>query len=638
VKKVIFILFTCLTLAAMVLPACGGGGGTGVSFNIPAGTPPENIIKLGIIGPMQYLDGRQHWEGATLAAEHINKDGGVKVGDKTYFFTLIKADSNELNSITDASSAMEKLITVDKAQFVMGGIRTEAVTPMQEIAMDNKTIFLGCGAATASLNSVVKSNYDRYKYWFRVTPFVSAKLVDNTIMEIAMAGAILKEETGIKRPLRVAICAEGAQWADSMVGMMNAWVKSKLHMDVSGTWRPSPNATELTAEMTAIQTANTDIICPITSGPMGIPYGRSWGELKVPAASVGINVEAQGLGYWEATNHFGNFDTGLSSYAQDVAPTALTVPFFNEFVERFKEVPSYTAGTYDAIYILKLALESAGTLDADAVVAALENTATTTTVSPHFAFTGMDAELGNPHDVNYGPGANTGLANQWQDGKLVGVWPNAAYADATVAAGYDPAWKEVNYPGIVKWMPNPTVVDKLKAEAATEPAVVEEEKPVEEQGAAGGLHVPSATYTNDKLGFSFQYPKDWVEDPTLLTTPYHVEDFRVSAFVPVVVASAWDQDAPITAEWFAAAFGKLGVTDYKLKSDVIDDKTADGTPAKRVHVKYTTATGYEALADAIAVDKPGGKRIMLHVYTVDAFDPYVEANHLEILHTLTLAK
>ena len=116
-----------------------------------------------------------------------------------------------------------------------------------------------------------------------------------------------------------------------------------------------------------------------------------------------------------------------------------------------------------------------------------------------------------------------------------------------------------------------------------------------------------------------------------------MQDFRVSAFVPVVVATVWPTATPIDADFFAMAFGKLGVTDYKLKSDVMDDKTADGTPAKRVHLEYVTPTGYQAVADAMAADN-GANRIMLHVYTVDAFDPYVAANHLAILHTLTFTK
>ena len=84
---------------------------------------------------------------------------------------LVKADSNEFLNVTDATNAMERLMTQDKVDFVVGGFRTEAVLPMQDIAMDYKKIFIGCGAATDSICDRVGENYSRYKYWFRGTPF-----------------------------------------------------------------------------------------------------------------------------------------------------------------------------------------------------------------------------------------------------------------------------------------------------------------------------------------------------------------------------------------------------------------------------------------------------------------------------------
>ncbi len=635
-KKVVFLLFTCLMLVALVIPAysctCDNGGDKGA------------VIKVGVIGPMQFMQGKQHWLGAVMAAEEINGAGGIKVGDVYYKIKLIQSDSNETLSITDASAAMEKLITVDGADFVMGGFRTEGVTPMQEVAMDNKTIFLGCGAATATLNSVVKSNYDRYKYWFRVTPFVSAKLVDNTLMEIAMAGAIIKEETGIPRKLRVAICAEGAQWADGMVGMMKAWIPGKLKMEVSGTWRPSPNATELNAEMAAIQAANTDIICPIISGAVGIPYGRSWGELKVPAASVGINVEAQSLGYWAATNHFGNWDTGLASYSKNMEPTEKTKPFFDAFVARYEDgdVPSYTAGTYDAMYILKDAIERAGTFtDPDAIVVELEKTSTTTCVAPHFTFTGMDAELGNPHDVNYGPGASTGIACQWQDGELLGVWPNDAYGQAYVDAGFAEGWKNTNIKGVAKWMIPPVLLEKIQGEVGVLPPVEEQpaaEQPAKEEPAAatggGNLSVPSTIYTNDTYGFTVEYPSEWVERPDMLTTPLHVAAFTVSAFVPGLVMIAFDNDGPEDVAWIKSSVIKIKGDMPKVMGDITPVKLADGSQAYTYKIGYVSSSGYEAEGLVKDVDR-GAKRIRFMAFTVTSFEPFNQKLYEEILNTVT---
>ena len=54
-----------------------------------------DVIKIGVIGPMNFMQGKGHWDGATLAAEEINAQGGLQVGQKKMKIELVKADSNE---------------------------------------------------------------------------------------------------------------------------------------------------------------------------------------------------------------------------------------------------------------------------------------------------------------------------------------------------------------------------------------------------------------------------------------------------------------------------------------------------------------------------------------------------------------
>ena len=424
-KKLIPVLVVCSLLVLLIVPGCGGA-------------EEENVIKIGVIGPMQYVQGQHHWYGATMAMEEINAAGGINVDGKMYTIELIQADSNEMTSPTDAAAAMENLISVDGAQFVVGGFRTESVFPMIDVAMDYDTIFLGCGAATESLCQLATEDYDRYKYWFRVTPFNSSKLVSNSLMTLGMAGAIMQQRLGIEGPLKVAILAEQAQWADAMVAACQAYVPAMLGMEVVGTWRPSATATDLNAELTAIEDSGAQLILTILSGPVGIPYARQLGELEIPVASVGINVEAQKDGFWDATGGYGNYETTLNTYADGIALTSKTVDFVNEFIERFGETPTYNAGTYDTIYLLKEAIESAGTLDADAIVAELEDI-DYEGAGGRIVFMGTDTPT--PHDVTYGPGYTTGIATQWQDGEMKAVWPNLGVDE----------WEGVTYDGIVTW-------------------------------------------------------------------------------------------------------------------------------------------------------------------------------------------
>ncbi len=183
----------------------------------------------------------------------------------------------------------------------------------------------------------------------------------------------------------------------------------------------SQTATDVTVELGEIEAAGANMIYTALSGPVGVPYARQWGELEIPAASVGINVEAQKGNFLDVTGGYGAWETTLNTYAR-VAVTDETIDFFDTFVDRFGEIPIYTAGTYDALYVLKDAIERAGTLDNDAVVTALEATDVS---GPAGRLVFMGTDTVTPHDVTWSPGYFTGLGVQWQDGELVCVWPNA---------------------------------------------------------------------------------------------------------------------------------------------------------------------------------------------------------------------
>jgi len=410
--------------------------------------------------------------------------------------------------------------------------------------------------------------------------------------------------------------------------------------------------------MSAMQAAGTDMIITTISGPVGIPYGRTYGELKIPAASVGINVESQSCpGFWNNTNGLGNYDTSTNAFAKGVQITPLTKPFVDSFMARNNgQVPAYNAGTYDALYILKSALERAGaaavksdgTFDSDVIVTALEQTKQPGTVALEFTFTDMNAKLGNVHDVTYGPGTNTGIGTQWQDGEMVCVWPNSDYAPAVVAAGYDPAWGSVKYPGTVRWQTPQLLLDKLKGEAGGQPPAPpsggQPPAPPPAGGAetppAGGAAVsfPAKTYTNAQYGFSIQYPTDWEEDPAYLTKPNLVVCLRVAAYVPVLYVSKFDATGAVDEAAIKDMLAKSSQGDPKVKSALEKVTLAGGIEATMCDVQYLSATGYDCLGKAIVVDKDG-KRIFVGVHTVEAFAPYDSPTaklFSEILQSLTL--
>lgn len=383
-----------------------------VALGFGVGCKPTKALKIAVAGPMQYNQGKHHWLGAQMAAQEINDAGGIKVGEETYKIELVQVDTNELNSVDDAAAAVERAITVDNVDLIVGSIRTEASLAMQEIAMDSKKIFICCGASHTQLSDKVKTDYERYKYWFRTTPINVTYLVKASLILLNVVGATVRTELGIAKP-KVAVIIEKAAAGDPLADAANYYIPT-FGMEVVNTWRPSPQATDLTAELTAIKDSGADIIYTYFSSSAGVPYAKQWGELQIPAASVGINVEAQAKGFMDATGGKGDWEFTLNTLGR-VKITEKTIPYYDKFMELSGEFPTYNAGTYDAIYVWKEAVERAGSLDPDAVVIEMEKT----------DFTGAAGRVvfDKNHDVTWGPSYVTAVGTQWQNGELKVVWP-----------------------------------------------------------------------------------------------------------------------------------------------------------------------------------------------------------------------
>ncbi len=369
-------------------------------------------IKIAILGPMAFVQGENHWAGAEMARDEINKAGGVSVGGKRLQIELIRADTNEIQSVPDATNAIERVITRDKADFLIGGFRSEAVLAMQEVAMDNKKIFLGAGAAHSKLGQNVEENYNRYKYWFRYTPTKDIDLARTLFAVMASIAQQVRTQLKTETP-KVALLAEKAVWTTGLIAAAQKNLPA-MKMEVVGLWQPSATATDVTAELSAIDRSGAHIVFTMLSGPVGISVGRQMGERNMKAVAWGINVEGQKEEFWKAAAGKAQFVSTLDTYAE-VEMTPKTIPFVQAFKARFGKMPTYNAATYDAIMMLKSVIEKEGTLDADKLVAAIEKV--------EHVGTGSIATFDKRHDLVWAVGKTAGIAVQWQDGEKVPFWP-----------------------------------------------------------------------------------------------------------------------------------------------------------------------------------------------------------------------
>jgi branched-chain amino acid transport system substrate-binding protein len=408
-------------------------------------------VKVGVIGPMKQLTGEFHWEGAIVAADEINAAGGVNVGGVKRKIQLVKADSNEFVSVTDAASAMEKLLSVDKVDLVVGGVRSEAVMAMQEIMGEYKKIFIDSGSGHPELNMRVGKEYEKYKYYFRIVVDAFG-MGTGKLNVVNVVARKLREELGIRVP-KVAVLAEKAMVMDVDVAAANKNLP-EMGMEIVGVWRPSPNATDVMAELSAISRVGADMIYVNTAGPVQHVISKQWGEQQIPAAMVGYIGVGDSSEHWRITGGMCNYIAACVDIAY-VDATPRTKPFFDNYKKRFNRNPVRVALTYDAIDIWKDAVERAGTLDAEAVIASLEKT-DFPGVQGRTCFYPKEHTLA--HGVKVAPGFLTMFGIQWRDGERVVVWPDGKPVHPVLSK--DPAWANIKYKGTVDYVLPPWIAKK----------------------------------------------------------------------------------------------------------------------------------------------------------------------------------
>ena len=402
----------------------------------------KSKLKIGVIGPMDYMQGRHHWMGAEMAAEEINATGGVYLDGKQYAIELVKADSNEMKSIPDAIGVMERLITSNEVDFVVGGFRSEAVLGMQDVASNYKNIFINVGSGHPQLTKRVNEDYDKYKYFFRLGSCNMELAEQIHLAALKMATDAVTRELGIQKP-KVALLGEKLMWVDPTFELIKNHA-DELGIEVVGEWRPSYSSNDLTAEFTGIKNAGAQVIYDIASGPVAQTFSKQWGEMKIPAAAIGINVPAQDSEFWKKTNGNVAYEAAWSTFPP-VPMTERTLPYIEKFKKINNTAPSVYSQTYEAVYILKKAIERAGgTLDADRVVRELENTDHVAAVG-RIRFTDRDDKY--THDMRIEPGYVTTSFIQWLDEAQVCVWPPPGGE-----------WKGVKYEGTEYYKLPPWVV------------------------------------------------------------------------------------------------------------------------------------------------------------------------------------
>lgn len=378
-------------------------------------------IVLGCPLSTAFLYGWDAERGIRLAVEEINAQGGVKVGNEKRPLAVEVIDTRDLEPgvpVSEALLGVEKLLLEKKADFIVGGpVRSEAaLAAMPIVAKAQKISILTSGSLTPKYSEMVGQQPDKFKYLFRISG-ESKWMVTGEIIPCL-------EEIGKKYNLdRLAIMVQdvaharagGAIIAKVMAG--KGW--KVLEPDVYPT-----GATDFSMGLVKAKNEKAQVLLIWMDMPETSILLKQWHDMKVPALPFGsIIAAAEQPGFWAATEGKGEFCLANVVNAGN-APSQAT-PWTMKFVEAYQkkyglEPEGYgTSSSYMAVYVIKDAIERAGSLDPEKLVAAMKAT-DLMGVYGRIRFDPTTNQVIPSLDPNEGA---VGTIFQWQAGKRVVVFP-----------------------------------------------------------------------------------------------------------------------------------------------------------------------------------------------------------------------
>ena len=382
----------------------------------------EKPIIIGSPLSTSYLYGWAAERAIKLAISEINGAGGVNVGDKKRPFEVEVIDTRDLEPgvpVSEALLAVEKLILDKNADFIIGGpVRSEAaLAAMPLLSKYKKVSILTTGVLTPKYHAVVAKDYDKYKYCFRIHG--EAK---NLVGEMFANFSDLKQKYGFNN---LFIIAQDVSHARGAAKVMKA-VAAKKGWNVTGVEIYPTGATDFSMGLLKARKTKTDIINIWMDMPESSILLKQWYEMKIPALPFGSTLAAaEQPGFWKATDGKGEY-TLCNVVNAGNAPseaTPWTMKFYKAYTDMWGVEPEGlgTSSSYMAVYVLRDAIERAGSLDSDKVVAELEKT-DIMGVYGRLRFDPKSHQVIPATDPAKGA---VGSILQWQDGKRIVVYPKS---------------------------------------------------------------------------------------------------------------------------------------------------------------------------------------------------------------------
>lgn len=289
-------------------------------------TTPEGPIKIGFIGPLSG-DGAPYGEpsrnGAMVAVYAINAAGGIN-GQQV---ELIVEDG-KCNG-KDALNAAQKLVNVDKVQFIVGGACSGETLGFTSFAEQNKILVFSYGSSSPD---ITKSG----DYIFRNAP------------SDALGGAELAKLVIAKGATKIAVVSENTDFAKGVESIL----KQNLSSDqIVSTESFNTGNSDFRTIALKVKSSNADaVVLNVQSGASGARLAKQLRE---------AGVTGQFFTFFVSGDDFVKSGEAVeNTYVLDVpslSKNKMTDEFVAAYESKYGKIPSYIVfggGAYDAVSVI----------------------------------------------------------------------------------------------------------------------------------------------------------------------------------------------------------------------------------------------------------------------------------------------
>ena len=313
-----------------------------------AGEPVKLGLVAAITGPSA-LSGESITRGLTVAIDEINANGGV-MGGRPIELVIRDDESTPAKGV----AAARELIEQEDVAVVFGGLDSPVSLAMLEVIHELETPYMGVWAAATG---ITRNDYEP-NYAFRVS--ANDNIVDNFLMRYA------NQE---KNASKVGLVLINNPWGESNQKGFEEWA-SEYNVEIVGIEKFNDADTDISAQLTRLKDADAQALLLVANAAPGAQMMKSLTRL---------NWDVPVVSHWGISG--GRFPELAGQEAADKVTFVQTYSFYGDqspvgeqvlsaLEEKYglagpEEIlaPVGTANSYDAMHLVALALNQAGSTD-----------------------------------------------------------------------------------------------------------------------------------------------------------------------------------------------------------------------------------------------------------------------------------